>query len=109
VYNPAVAGDPIAIVSIDNLLGQPPDLHAKTLRILDGAEQAGDIDQALRALARANKYLDLLAKISIILADRLKTDDGQDNRQVIFINLMSTKEDGTTLDMRVVLIDRFDE
>lgn len=100
ITSPAVGMKPEIIASSDSLLDQLQDIHQRTLSILASAEQSGREETALKAIGRATANIELMAKISVVLADRLKDAKGAQDTKVVFVNLVSP--DGKTCsDVRV--------
>jgi hypothetical protein len=52
------------VAQADDLLAQVRDLQRRTLRILDGAERAGDRRTALAAIREARRNLELLGRLA---------------------------------------------
>lgn len=57
------AATALAVAHADDLLAQIQALHARTLTILKGAEEAGAFNQALSAIREARTNLELLARL----------------------------------------------
>jgi hypothetical protein len=60
----ALAKEVEQVAQADDLLGQVRDLQRRTLRILDGAEQAGDRRTALAAIREERGNLELLGRLA---------------------------------------------
>jgi hypothetical protein len=93
-------------LSADNILSQILELQEKTLAILKNAEETGDPRTALSAIREARGNVELLVKTNYVLNERPKTEAELEPRYV-FINLLTAKEDGSTMDKRITLINRF--
>lgn len=60
----AEAAEAEEVAHADTLLAEVRSLHARTLSLLDAAEQAGDLSVALRAIREARGNVELLARLA---------------------------------------------